>query len=284
MRVVFAFGLVFLIGCARFTTDEFVPTTVDFAAVDWYAQRAQLAYSSKDDILNRLKDVVHVETIPERDIQFFIEQLADNRQLISVRGTANVANVREDAEYRKSWKKDVHIFVHQGFDEDAEVVFKSALPHLDKNQQILVTGHSLGAAVSTLLMIYLHHEGFDLGPSINFGQPKFTNRAGAEIYGFLDLTRVVDDKDLVPLLPPATLFSNIHGEYHHFGQEIILLPGVNFVYLDNHIVADKDLSAFWFNLNDLSVQDHFIASYRSNIKEKLETQVEVPYAQRHSYH
>lgn len=285
MRVSLALGFVVLLAaCSQYTTDEFVPITVDFATVDWYAQRAQLAYSSRDDILKALNDVVHVEVIPEEDIQFFIEQLPDNRQLVSVRGTANLANVREDVEYKKSWKKDVHIFVHEGFDEDAEVVFKRVLPHLDKDQEIIVTGHSLGAAVSSLLMIYLYHEGFDVGPSINFGQPKFTNRAGAETYGFLDLTRILDDQDLVPLLPPATAFSSIHGDYHHVGQEVILLRGPNFVYLDNHIVTEKDLSAFWLNLEDLSVEDHFIASYRKNIKDKLENQVEVPYAQRHRYH
>ena len=285
MRVSLALGFVVLLAaCSQYTTDEFVPITVDFATVDWYAQRAQLAYSSRDDILKALNDVVHVEVIPEEDIQFFIEQLPDNRQLVSVRGTANLANVREDVEYKKSWKKDVHIFVHEGFDEDAEVVFKRVLPHLDKDQEIIVTGHSLGAAVSSLLMIYLYHEGFDVGPSINFGQPKFTNRAGAETYGFLDLTRILDDQDLVPLLPPATAFSSIHGDYHHVGQEVILLRGPNFVYLDNHIVTEKDLSAFWLNLEDLSVEDHFIASYRKNIKDKLKNQVEVPYAQRHRYH
>ena len=85
---------ILLTSCERYTTDQFTVINVDFQDVDWYAERAQLAYSSKDDITKGLDTVLHVESIPERDIQFFIEQLPGNRQLISVRGTANLANVR----------------------------------------------------------------------------------------------------------------------------------------------------------------------------------------------
>ena len=252
--------------------------------MDWYARRAQLAYSNKEQILKELDNVLYVKTIPERDIQFFIEQLPDNRQLISIRGTTNLANVRENVEYQKSRNKKIHIYVHEGFDEDANAVFNSALPYLDKNQEIILTGHSLGAAVSTLLMIYLYHEDFKIGPSINFGQPKFTNLKGAETYGFLNLARVVDRDDLVPLVPPRSALSSIHGEYRHFGQEVILLGGPYFVYLDNHIVTEKDLSEVWANLHDLSVKDHMIANYRNSIQAKFEKQIEVSYEQRHKYH
>lgn len=273
-----------LTSCNRYTTNEFVTVNLDFQNVDWYAKRAQLAYSAPAEIQQALADVLHIETLVERDIQYFIEQLPENRQLLSVRGTANLVNVREDVEYRKSVNEKIHIYVHEGFDEDANAVFNSALPHLDKNQEIILTGHSLGAAVSSLLMIYFHHEDFKVGHSINFGQPKFTNRKGAETYDFLDLTRVVNDKDIVPLLPPATGFSSVHGEYRHFGQEVILLNGPHFVYLDNHIVVEKDLSELWANLEDLSVDDHMIANYRVNISDKFANQVEVPFSERHDYH
>ncbi len=273
-----------LISCERFTTNEFVKKTIDFKKVDWYAKRAQLAYSSEAEIRSKLDKVLHVESLPALDIQYFIEQLPDNRQLLSVRGTANLANVREDVEYKKSRNKNIHIYVHDGFDEDANAVFNSALPHLDKNQEILVTGHSLGAAASTLLMIYLYHEDYSVGPSINFGQPKFTNKEGAKQYDFLNLTRVVNNKDLIPLVPPVTGFSSVHGDYHHFGQEVILLSGPHFVYLDNHIVTEKSLASFWANLNDVSLKDHMIANYREDIQTKFSKQVEVPYRQRHKYH
>ncbi len=276
--------LILTTSCDQFTTSEFSSVDVNFKDVDWYAKRAQLAYQSKDEIENALGNVLYVEVLPEKDIQFFVEQLPDKRQLVSVRGTANLANVREDVEYKKSRNDKIHIYVHDGFDEDANVVFNHVLPYLDKNQEIILTGHSLGAAVSTLLMIYLYHEGFDVGPSVNFGQPKFTNKEGATTYGFLNLVRVVNNKDLVPLLPPLSALAGVHGEYQHFGQEVILLNGPHFVYLDNHIVTEKDLSAFWVNLEDVSVKDHMIVNYRNAIQDKFQKQVEVPYDKRHKFH
>ncbi len=278
------FSIFLFSSCDRYTTEEFTPIKIDFENIDWYAKRAQLAYQTDTEIKQSLTNVIHTETLPELDIQYFIEQLPDNRQLISVRGTANLANVREDLEYTKSRNDKIHIYVHKGFDEDTKAVFDSALPHLDKNQEILATGHSLGAAVSTLLMVYLHHEGFNVGPSVNFGQPKFTNKKGAEKYSFLPLTRVVNDKDLVPLVPPVTLLSSIHGEYRHLGQEVILLGGPHFVYLDSHIVTEKDLSEPWANLGDLSIKEHMIANYRIAIQNKATKQVEVPYKDRHEFH
>lgn len=286
MRVLVFCLLFFTFGftsCSKHTTNEFEPVVVDFKKVDWYAKRAQLAYSTEDEIRKALDNVLVVNNIEEYDIQYFIEQLPNQQQLLSVRGTANLKNVREDVEYTKSKNKKIKILVHKGFDEDANVVLSQALPQLDKNQEILLTGHSLGAAVSTLLMIFLHVEGYSVGPSINFGQPKFTNIEGAKKYDFLPLTRVVNKKDVVPLVPPASLVSDIGGEYRHFGQEVIALDGSNFVFLDNHITVEKDLSELWFNLGDLSVEDHMIANYRASIQEKFNQQVEVPFQERDKF-
>lgn len=286
MRFILLSTLIFAIGltsCSKHTTNEFVPVNVDFKRVDWYANRAQLAYSSEDDIRRALDSVIAVETIEEYDIQYFIEQLPNQQQLLAIRGTANLINVREDVEYTKSNNAKIEILVHKGFDEDANVVLSHALPQLDKNQEILITGHSLGAAVSTLMMIFLHVEGFKVGPSINFGQPKFTNAAGAKKYDFLPLTRVVNKNDVVPLVPPPSIVANMGGEYRHFGQEVIALDGAYFVYLDNHITVEKDLSDLWFNLGEASVEDHMIANYRASIQEKFNQQSEVPFNERDNF-
>ncbi len=269
--------------CSKHSTNEFVPVQIDFKRVDWYAKRAQLAYSTEEEIRSALDSVIAVESIEEFDIQYFIEQLPNQQQLLAIRGTANLKNVREDVEYTKSKNKKIKILVHKGFDEDAHAVFSRALPQLDKNQEILVTGHSLGAAVSTLMMIFLHVEGYQLGPSINFGQPKFTNIEGAKKYDFLPLTRIVNKKDVVPLVPPPSIVASVGGEYRHFGQEVITLDGEYFVYLDNHITLEKDLSDLWFNLGELSVEDHMIANYRVSIQEKFDQQREVPFKERDNF-
>ena len=69
--------------------------------------------------------------------------------------------------------------------------------------------------------MYIHEDSFSVVRSINLGQPKVMNDHGVRMYGFLPLTRVVDENDLVPMVPPITLLDSIHGCYEHFGDEVI---------------------------------------------------------------
>jgi hypothetical protein len=152
------------------------------------------------------------------------------------------------------------------------------LPHLKPKVKIRLTGHSLGAAISTLLMMYLHNDGFEIEQSINFGQPKVTNKHGVEKYRFLPLTRVVDECDIVPLVPPITLLDSVHGVYAHLGDEIILLGNEYYHYLQEHNAERKSTGSFWRNIGHESVKDHFIANYISNISGKLDKSTEIPLA------
>ncbi|MCH2058850.1 MAG: lipase family protein [Thalassotalea sp.] len=112
------------------------------------------------------------------DVQYFLEITSANTQLVSVRGTANLTNSKEDAEFVKAKDKQLDIYVHKGFEQDAMAIYNDLLPLLDKTLPIQLTGHSLGAAIATLLMMYLHDVGFSIKESINFGQPKVTNKEG----------------------------------------------------------------------------------------------------------
>ncbi len=225
-----------------------------------------------------------VATTHNSKVQYFLEQdPAHQRQIISIRGTDNLDNIREDVEYIESRNPNLGIFVHSGFDEDTNQIFTALLPHLNKSREVIVTGHSLGAAISTLLMMYLHEEGFQVGTSINFGQPKITNRAGAEKYKFLPLIRVADENDLVPMVPPADFVDAIHGAYQHLGPEVILLQGEYYVYQTHHQVERDDVDSFWDNLGDESITAHYMKHYLQNIESKLTQAKAVPYDQREHY-
>lgn len=257
--------------------------TIDFNEVAWYAKRAAVAYQDEAAIRQAYPNTVLVATT-SRNVQYFLERdPAENRQIITVRGTDNLANAREDAEYILSRNAKLGIYVHEGFDEDAHDIFQALLPRLDKSQQVIVTGHSLGAAIATLLMMYLHEEGFDIGPSINFGQPKVTNHKGVSKYGFLPLMRAVDENDVVPLVPPDDLIDAVHGGYEHLGQEVILLEGVYYVYADQHIARELSVGSFWKNLGEESVTAHYMKHYLHNIQSKLSAATQIPYDQREKY-
>ena len=135
--------------------------SIDFKKIYWYAQRAKLAYESPQIIQQQLPNVESVNTLDSINVQYFIEVLPDSQeQLVSVRGTANWQNAKEDAEFAKARDQRLGIYVHKGFDNDAMTVYRDLLPALDKSKAVLLTGHSLGAAISSLLMLYLYHDGF----------------------------------------------------------------------------------------------------------------------------
>lgn len=252
----------------------------NFNEIDWYAGRANAAYLTASEIQEKYPRTVRVSCLEAIDVQYFLETFSTEKvQVVSVRGTANLKNVEEDTEYMQSKNPNLDIYVHKGFDSDAAIVYEDLKPHLLVDHQIKLTGHSLGAAISTLLMMYMHEDGFSVMRSINFGQPKVTNSHGVGKYGFLPLTRVADDNDLVPMVPPITLLNSIHGCYEHLGDEVILLSDKDYIYLTQHDAARKSIGEFWRRLGHESVEDHLMDNYLNRISSKLNEAVQVPYDQ-----
>ncbi len=252
--------------------------TSDFNEINWYAGRASAAYQSANEIQQKYPNTVHISYLESIDVQYFLETFTlEKVQVVSVRGTANLRNVEEDSEYLQSKNPNLNIYVHKGFDSDASVVYADLKPRLIADYQIKLTGHSLGAAISTILMMYLHEDGFSVNRSINFGQPKVTNSHGVEKYGFLPLTRVADDNDVIPLVPPITLLDSIHGCYEHFGDEVILLADKGYIYLAQHDATRRSIGEFWRRLGHESVEDHFMTNYLKSIGSKLLEAVSMPY-------
>jgi len=270
------------VGCQQ--QNQVEPHKVDFAQVQWYAKRASVAYTTPENINKTFPNVTRVATVTGTQVQYFIENLDKKiAQVVSIRGTANIKNAIKDAEYLQSNNKKLGVFVHKGFDTDTYLLYLDLLPYLDKSKEIILTGHSLGAAISTLLMMYLHEDGFNLGLSINFGQPKVTNKVGAAKYATLPLLRVIDENDVVPLLPPTSVVDSVHGIYQHIGEEIILLEGQFYVLQDQHLQRNTGSNSFWKNLLNVSVDAHFIKHYIHNIDSKLSGSKQIPFSQRKAY-
>ena len=266
------------------TMRDNITKTINFTEVLWYAERSMTAYKTEEEIHQKFPETIHVATVSKTDVQYFIEAFPDkNLQVISVRGTSNFDNIEEDAEYLAQKNDKLGIYVHRGFDDDTTKVYTDILPHLNKHYKTRITGHSLGAAISTLLMMHLHQDGFTIEKSINFGQPKVTNAKGVAQYRFLPLTRIVDKNDVVPLLPPTTLLDSLHGLYEHFGEEVVLLEDEYYAYLDQHDATHHSIGAFWKSLFDKSIEDHFIANYVKNIQTKTNNAVQVAYSKREEF-
>lgn len=277
--------LLVVVGCEVGADNKIrVTKKIDFEDIHWYAGRANAAYENEQEIRQAYPKTVRVATVGDTEVQYFLELFHETRlQVITVRGTDNLKNALENAEYLQSKDGKLGIYVHTGFDADTIAVYRDVLPHLKKDYKVKTTGHSLGAAISTLLMIYLHEDGFHIERSINFGQPKVTNMAGVEAYDFLPITRVVDEHDVVALVPPITLLDSIHGIYEHLGDEVILLEDEYYVYLEKHDAERKSVGSFWKNIGHESIEDHFMDNYLENIEDKYSKSVQVPYSKREDY-
>jgi hypothetical protein len=180
--------------------------------------------------------------------------------------------VRED--------RPIAIPVHAGFDRVTRLIYKDVKPYLKPGYKTYLTGHSLGAAVAAILAIYLIEDGVTVERVVTFGEPRFTTTDGAKRLQFLPLTRIVDEYDIVPYVPPSTLLDPRFGPYDQVGPEVILLDGPDFVYLPSHDATRIALGAFWRLLSLLSVPNHEIQRYLARIASKTKGAEEVPYDDR----
>lgn len=255
---------------------------IDFEAVHYFAQRAGNAYKSEAEI-NSLDPGVSWVAIPAHtDVLYFIEHDHDQAtHTIAVRGTVDQTNWAQDEDTRAISDSKAHILVHQGFDTVAKALYADLKQHLKPGYTLYLTGHSLGGAVAGLLAIYLHEDGYKIGGVVTFGQPKFTNGAGVATYGHLPYLRVVDQNDVVPMLPDTSQSGKI--EFAHLGSELTILSGPYYAFLEPADATQKSLDAFAHDVFVMSIPDHKIAWYLANLESKLKASQRVDYKEREKY-
>lgn len=118
---------------------------------------------------------------------------------------------------------DTALKVHQGFGRAAESLKNDVFPKIDAwksqstdNRRVVFTGHSLGAAVSTLLTLaYKSVRNIERPPLVTFGGPRLGNAAlAAVVVAHTVHTRVVTSGDKVPQVPAETGYVPTHAERH----------------------------------------------------------------------
>jgi triacylglycerol lipase len=261
-----------------------VPANVDFVELHAYAGRAKAAYATEAVIRGQYPATVIVSAPGKTDAQYFIER--DDKakvQYIAIRGTANKRNVLEDVEMRIREDLALAIPVHAGFDATTRLLYADMQPYLRKNYTTYITGHSLGGAIAALLAIHMTDDGYKVEKVVTFGQPKFTTTNGVEKLEFLALVRVVDENDIVPMLPPTTIINRVHGVYEHTGPEVILLEGPRYVFLPTHDASRISVGEFGRSLNLADLDDHHMDNYLRRLEAKKVNAVAVSYNDRQKY-
>ena len=121
--------------------------------------------------------------------------------------------------------------VHKGFYAAEQAVISQVKDEVVRllskypNYQVLVTGHSLGAALATLTASDLRLEGIDNVRMFNYGSPRVGNTAFANFYSSLlgnRSNRVTHHKDIVPHSPMHERFTHISHEYYQPDDSVTL--------------------------------------------------------------
>ena len=104
--------------------------------------------------------------------------------------------------------------VHTGFSHAFNAVWPGVHAWLTKSETsaLLITGHSLGAALATLAASSLSSDERRRARLVTFGAPRVGDASFCAHLNGLPVTRYVDCCDLVTLLPPSILgYDHVHG-------------------------------------------------------------------------
>jgi hypothetical protein len=256
---------------------------IDFELLYRAAQIANLSYDGKSKILGELKGKsAWVATPGTTDVQYVIGYNDQRKvQAIAVRGTANDTNWTLDKDTHALRDQKSGILMHRGFRTAADAIYRDVKPRLKPGYTTYLTGHSLGGAVAAILGIYLQDDGVKLGRIFTFGQPKFTNVAGAKAYKNLPLLRVIYQNDTVALLPDSDAQGD--QQFAHIGPVINLLSGPYYVYGTAQQGLQFSQGSFSKFLTQISLPDHKMKWYLQGLRDKLNGAKEVSFKDRNKY-
>ena len=256
---------------------------IDFKLIYHAAQLANQAYDGKSEILGKHPGrSAWVATPGKTQVKYILIHNHKRRvQAIAVRGTVNHTNWDLNKDTRGVRDRKAGIMMHSGFRTAAQVIYRDVKPRLKRGYTTYLTGHSLGGAIAGILGIYLLDDKFRLGGIYTFGQPKFTDLAGAKAYRRLPLLRIIYQNDTVALLPDKTKRSG--KQFVHMGAVINLLSGPYYVYGPSQKAIRFSRGSFHKLFGQISVPDHQMKWYLKSLRAKLKGAKRVSFKKRNDH-
>ena len=128
----------------------------------------------------------------------------------------------------KAWPADSETqgSVHSGFKTELDKLWPQVIKWLGKKvttKKLVITGHSLGAAMATICASRLHALGADL-VLYTFGSPRVGDNIWSRQFDDIETYRIVNNNDIVCRVPPF-------GYYSHVGF-------LHYITYDQHIKTD----------------------------------------------
>lgn len=136
----------------------------------------------------------------------------DGIAIVSIKGTASLKDAAIDADIEMHEFHSVR--VHRGFYNTYKGILEDVMSFVRQHKRVLITGHSLGAAIASLLAVTITLE-TDVDLSIaTFGSPLVGDNAFVELFNSLikDSVRVVHEFDIVTRVPKVSFDMT---EYKH---------------------------------------------------------------------
>lgn len=179
------------------------------------SRAASVAYEAKREWISRTHDSIGltVDVLLVNDHKQVRGFIASDEKsvLISISGTESAHDVLADASIKldEAWLCDTKVRVHYGFLKEADSVmdeidawFKTH-GHSGEKRDFLVTGHSLGGAVATLVALRLFEYIGYTPRVITFGAPRVGCRKLKKLFNLRvpDALRFVHDYDIIPWMP-----------------------------------------------------------------------------------
>jgi hypothetical protein len=163
-----------------------------------------------------------------------------NLAVLAFRGTdANdPTNLTDDAKFLPT-KWPPGGLVHRGFADALDHILPNLKAALSQVQgRVLFTGHSLGAAMATLLASITHPDFL-----YTFGSPRVGDHQFVSTLNGLNSRRFVDCCDIVARLPPTSLLGIIN--YEHYGPPCYIdrNRGIRENLKDNEMEEDRVIAA-----------------------------------------
>lgn len=199
---------------------------------------------------------------PKTDLQGFIGIIPSQKTIyIAYRGTSSYYNWLDDLQVKQVsyyTYPECNCKIHNGFYNSALNIKNQTLESLINlkreypNYNVIVTGHSFGAAISQIIGMELVKEGINLD-IYNYGQPRIGDKKYADFVNtkLKHYWRFTHNKDIVPHLPPIEGFS-----YYHSCREVFENIN-NKLYLCSESDCEDPKCADQYSTSQTLVEDHY---------------------------
>lgn len=170
----------------------------------------------------------------------------------------------------KAWQHQSEVGgnVHVGFKHEVDKLYPQIIQwledrHISNSMNIMVTGHSLGAAMATICSARLHKADYSIS-LYTYGSPRVGDSVFKDLFKNIPTVRFVNNNDVVCKIPPYGFYTHV-GELNYLDYHGNLHTSIN--WLQRFKDQVKSRIRAWQKLQFFSgVYDHDIGRYIKKIK------------------